>query len=137
MKREDLNYVLQYSDLGKLESLYKKIDQNVGVTVVNKPTSQTLLVPVKDPISGGEFYSGEVLVTSSIVAVDTHQGWSMVQDDNEELSLYIAVIDAVFETKEFEKEISEIYNQTLEKINNKNKILNKKVNSTRVNFDLM
>jgi alpha-D-ribose 1-methylphosphonate 5-triphosphate synthase subunit PhnG len=137
MQREELNFVLQHSDLTKLESLYKKIDKTHGVTVVNQPTSQTLLVPIKDPISGGEFYAGEVLVTSSIVSVDNAQGWAMVQDDNEKLSLYIASIDAVFESKEFENEINELYQETLQTIEKEKAIINQKVNSTKVSFDLM
>ena len=137
MQREDLNYVLQHSNVEKLKSLYIKIDKKLGVTVVNQPTSQTLLVPVKDPISDGEFYSGEVLVTSSIVSVNNNQGWSMVQDDNESLSLYIATIDAVFETKEFNEEITALYFESVKQIEKMNKILNQKVNSTRVSFDLM
>lgn len=137
MKREDLNYVLQHSDIEKLQSLYKKIDKRLGITIVNQPTSQTLLVPVKDPISGGEFYSGEVLVTSSIVSVNNNQGWSMVQDDNKYLSLYIAAIDAVFDLQEFDSDIKTLYNESLERIEKQNKILNQKVNSTRVSFDLM
>jgi alpha-D-ribose 1-methylphosphonate 5-triphosphate synthase subunit PhnG len=137
MQREELNFVLQHSDLTKLESLYKKIDKTHGVTVVNQPTSQTLLVPIKDPISGGEFYAGEVLVTSSIVSVNNAQGWAMVQDDNEKLSLYIASIDAVFESKEFENEINELYQETLQTIEKEKAIINQKVNSTKVSFDLM
>lgn len=62
-------------------------------------------MPVKDPISGGEFYAGEVLVTSTIVEVNKNKGWSMVQDENDQLSLYIATLDAVFENKEFKDDI--------------------------------
>jgi alpha-D-ribose 1-methylphosphonate 5-triphosphate synthase subunit PhnG len=137
MQREELNFVLQYCDLEKLELLYKKIDTTFGVTVINQPTSQTLLVPIKDPISGGEFYAGEVLVTSAIVSVNNSQGWAMVQDDNEKLSLYIASIDAVFESKRFEDEINELYEETLKIIEKEKAILNQKVNSTKVSFDLM
>jgi len=137
IKREELTFILQHSDMVKLEAIYKKIDQIYGVTIINQPTSQTLMVPIKDPISDGEFYAGEVLVTSSIVSVTNEKGWAMVQDDNDKLSLYIASIDAVFESKNFEKEIAELYNETIQKIEKEKLILNQKVNSTRVSFDLM
>jgi alpha-D-ribose 1-methylphosphonate 5-triphosphate synthase subunit PhnG len=137
MKREELNYIFQHAKLEDIKQLHKKIDKKYGVVVINKPTSQTLLVPVKDPISQGEFYAGEALVTSTIVEVNKQKGWSMVQDDNEKISLYIATIDAVFDSKEFENEIKEIYEQTTKKLNKKRKQLNQKVNSTRVSFDLM
>jgi alpha-D-ribose 1-methylphosphonate 5-triphosphate synthase subunit PhnG len=61
----------------------------------------------------------------------------MVQDDNEKLSLYIASIDAVFESKEFENEINELYQETLQTIEKEKAIINQKVNSTKVSFDLM
>ncbi len=137
MKREELNYIFQHAKLEDIKQLHKKIDKKYGVVVINKPTSQTLLVPVKDPISQGEFYAGEALVTSTIVEVNKQKGWSMVQDDNEKISLYIATIDAVFDSKEFEDEIKDIYEQTTKKLEKKRKQLNQKVNSTRVSFDLM
>jgi alpha-D-ribose 1-methylphosphonate 5-triphosphate synthase subunit PhnG len=70
MEREEINFVFQFADLVQLEKLYNKIDKELGVNVINQPTSQTLLVPIKDPLSGGEFYAGEALVTSCIVEVD-------------------------------------------------------------------
>jgi alpha-D-ribose 1-methylphosphonate 5-triphosphate synthase subunit PhnG len=94
-------------------------------------------VPVKDPISGGEFYAGEVLVTSTIVEINKNKGWSMVQDENEQLSLYIATLDAVFENEEFKDDIIKLCKKTNKKMQEKKNILNRKVNSTRVSFDLM
>ncbi len=137
IQREDLNYILQQAPLEKLEKLYRKVDESFGVTVLSQPSSQTLLVPVKDPISGGEFYAGEVLVTSTIVEVNKNKGWSMVQDENEQLSLYIASLDAVFEEKDFKNEIITLCLETNNYIQEQKNILNKKVNSTRVSFDLM
>jgi alpha-D-ribose 1-methylphosphonate 5-triphosphate synthase subunit PhnG len=137
MEREEINFVFQFADLVQLEKLYNKIDKELGVNVINQPTSQTLLVPIKDPLSGGEFYAGEALVTSCIVEVDKVQGWSMVQDNNSLLSLYIATIDAVFDRGEFSNEIKNLYIQVREKLEDENKKTNQKVNATKVNFDLM
>jgi alpha-D-ribose 1-methylphosphonate 5-triphosphate synthase subunit PhnG len=137
IQREDLNYILQEAELEKLEKLYKKIDKKLGITILSNPSSQTLLVPVKDPISGGEFYAGEVLVTSTIVEINKNKGWSMVQDENVQLSLYIATLDAVFENEEFKDDIIKLCKKTNKKMQERKNILNKKVNSTRVSFDLM
>lgn len=137
IQREDLNYILQEAQIEKLEKLYKKIDKKLGITILSNPSSQTLLVPVKDPISGGEFYAGEVLVTSTIVEINKNKGWSMVQDENVQLSLYIATLDAVFENEEFKDDIIKLCKKTNKKMQEKKNILNKKVNSTRVSFDLM
>jgi alpha-D-ribose 1-methylphosphonate 5-triphosphate synthase subunit PhnG len=138
IQREDLNYILQQVPIDILENIYKKVDTKFNITILSQPSSQTLLVPVKDPISGGEFYAGEVLVTSTIVEVNKNKGWSMVQDENEKLSLFIATLDAVFEQNdEIKDEIITLCIKTKKYIEEEKNILNKKVNSTRVNFDLM
>ena len=137
MKREEINDLTQLVQIEKLEQLYKKIDENYKVQVLTAPTEQTLLVPVKDPISGSDFYAGEVLVTSTIVQVENTKGWSMVMDTNEKLSLFTAVLDAAFEANIFKDEIVSTLTQASKDEVSKKEDENQKVNSTRVSFDLM
>lgn len=137
MKREDINHLGQLVSLEKLEILYKKIKKAYDVKILTTPTEQTLLVPVKDPISNGTFYAGEVLVTSTIVQVEDTKGWSMVMDTNEKLSLYIAVLDACYEKNIFKDEIKNLLKQAKKENEKETKKQNQKVNSTRVSFDLM
>lgn len=137
MKREDINDLAQLVQLDELENLYKKIDKNYQVKILTKPTEQTLLVPVRDPISGGSFYAGEVLVTSTIVQVEETKGWSMVMDVNEGLSLFTAVLDACFEKGIYKDEIEFLLLNAQSKKVEEVKKRNKKVNSTKVSFDLM
>lgn len=137
MKREDVNSLSQLVQIEKLEELYKKIDNKFNVKVLTAPTEQTLLVPVKDPISGSDFYAGEVLVTSTIVQVENTKGWSMVMDSNEELSLFTAVLDASFEANIFKDEIVSILEEAKAFDIKKKEKENQKVNATRVSFDLM
>lgn len=137
MKREDINSFAQLVKIEELKKLYEKIDENHGVKILTAPTEQTLLVPVKDPISNGSFYAGEVLVTSTIVQVKDTKGWAMVMDSNEELSLYIATLDACFEANIYKDEITNILEKAKNKDDEKNSKINQKVNSTRVSFDLL
>jgi len=137
MLREEINDLAQEVAIKNLEELYKKIDENYKIQVLTAPTEQTLLVPVKDPISSGEFYAGEVLVTSTIVQVEDCKGWSMVMDSNEKLSLYVAVLDASFESNIYRNEIKTLLEKVKEEKVLKQKAINQKVNSTRVSFDLM
>lgn len=137
MKREDINSFAQLVKIEELKKLYEKIDENYGVKILTAPTEQTLLVPVKDPISNGSFYAGEVLVTSTIVQVKDTKGWAMVMDSNEELSLYIATLDACFEANIYKDEITNILEKAKNKDDKKNSKINQKVNSTRVSFDLL
>lgn len=137
MKREDINHLAQLVQVDKLKKLYEKIDKNFKVKILTAPSEQTLLVPVKDPITGGSFYSGEVLVTSTIVQIQEEKGWSMVMDSNEDLSLYVAVLDACFEKKIYKDEIKDLLKEAKKIEEKKNKKINRKVNSTRVSFDLL
>lgn len=137
MKREDINNLAQLVQFEKLENLYKKIDEKNKVQVLTPPTEQTLLVPVKDPISKSDFYAGEVLVTSTIVQVNDTKGWSMVMDTNERLSLVTAVIDAAYEADIFKNEIISVLQEAENQDNLEKEKTNQKVNSTRVSFDLM
>lgn len=137
MKREDINNLAQLVPVIELEEFYGEIDKNYKVKVLTKPTEQTLLVPVKDPISKGEFYAGEVLVTSTIVQVEDTKGWSMVMDLNEKVSLYAAVLDACFEANIYKEKIQALLLDAKRKYEQEIENKNRKVNSTRVSFDLM
>ncbi len=105
MEREELNFFLQQADPDELLALCQKIEGRATVVKVKKPTPQTLLVPVTDPVNGGTFYGGEVLVTSALVQVNGVNGWSMVMDDNPELAQLVAVLDAALAAGIDEEEI--------------------------------
>lgn len=139
MPREALNFLLQHASLITLQDLYKKIKKHHDVTILQPPTQQTLLQPIKDPISQGEFYGGEILVTTSVVTVGekTDKGWAMVLDDNEKMSLYIAVCDGAYGAGYFKDEIKKLAKKAECTIKDAQKIENQKVNATKVSFDLM
>lgn len=139
MKREELNYILQKANIKELKKLYKAIKEKYEVKILLAPVQQTLLQPVHDPISEGKFYSGEILVTTTIVSVENHEqkGWSMVLDNNEKTSLYIAVCDGAFGANYFKHEIENLINNTKKEILKEKKSINKKINATKVSFDLM
>lgn len=137
MKREDVNFLLQELDEEELEPLFQKIKESYPVQINQDPTPQTLLLPVADPVTEGQFHGGEVLVTTCFVKVNDRDGWAMVMDNNRELALRIAVIDGAYDAGYYADEIRSL----MEKGNSiRNELIarqNKDVNSTRVNFDLM
>lgn len=139
MQREKLNFLLQKADFEKLHILYKKIKKEHKVTLLQSPTQQTLLQPIHDPISQGEFYGGEILVTTTIVTIDnnTNKGWAMVLDDNPKRSLYIAVCDGAFGAGFLKDEIKKLAKEATDNIKESQTKENQKVNSTRVSFNLM
>lgn len=137
MEREQLNFYLQQVDGSELFSLRNRIEHDAKVELIQKPVSQTLLVPVKDPINRGSFYSGEVLVSSAIVQVNSINGWSMVMDDDPELAVTIAVLDGAFSADVRKDEIIELARQGMEQIQARETEQNARINATRVNFDLL
>lgn len=137
MRREDINYFAQHAKDEDLKKLYEKICKNTEVRLLSNPTEQTLLVPVKDPISGGNFYGGEVLVTSCIIKIGLHKGWAMVMDIDEKKALHVATLDGAWEADILKDDIKKLVKNVKEKLDKKTKKLNQKVNSTRVSFDLM
>lgn len=137
MKREDVNFLANLAKEEELEVFCEKVSKKFDVSVLSAPNEQTLLVPVKDPISGGSFYGGEVLVTSCLVQVDDTKGWSMIMDIDKKKAFYVAMLDACFAKDIFKSDIVNLLMKVENRVKEQKSKLNKKVNSTRVSFDLM
>jgi alpha-D-ribose 1-methylphosphonate 5-triphosphate synthase subunit PhnG len=137
MKREDLNYYLQKVPEQEILRLCEKISNKATVEIIQKPTRQTLLLPVKDPINKGSFFSGEVLVTSTIVQVNNENGWAMVLDENDELSRAVAILDGAFAAGILQQPILRLAEIGKNIIRDEEEKINRKVEDTRVSFDLM
>lgn len=137
MTRDDLNYCLQQAELPELELLCTKVRKTARVELIRKPTSQTLLLPVHDPINQGSFYGGEVLATSCIMQVNGNNGWAMVMDDAPEMCLAVATLDAAYAADMYKQDIIELAEQAKKRDIDKAAKRNTKVNSTRVSFDLL
>lgn len=137
MKREELNFYLQQAPTDELLTLCKNVALEAQVTRIQKPTQQTLLLPVKDPITDGEFISGEVLVTSAIVQVDGVNGWAMVMDDNSELAEAVATLDGAFAAGMYTNRIIALAKTGKCNIEDTQATENRKAENTRVSFDLM
>ena len=137
MKREELNFFLQKVPEAELGALCEKVTSKAQVALIQKPTQQTLLLPVKDPITNGEFISGEVLVTSAIVQVNSVNGWAMVMDQQSELARLIATLDGAFAAGVYTQQIIRLVEQGKDTWEDELAEENQKVEDTRVSFDLM
>lgn len=144
VKREDLNFYLQNVSLKVLEDLEQEICQNVRCEILQSPSEQTLMLPVKDPISEGEFYGGEILVCTTYVQLhkdkQSSQGFAMVLDCNQGISRCIAVMDAYVGLNLGDALTQKIYNlvqQAKQEKEAQEAQRNKKVDATRVQFELM
>jgi phosphonate C-P lyase system protein PhnG len=137
MEREQLNYFLQQVEIEELLALSDAVEKQAEVELLRKPTSQTLLVPVHDPINQGSFISGEILVTSALVQVNTINGWSMVMDDTPETAVSIAILDGAFAAGILSEEIQQLALRGKENTEKEQAELNTRVHATRVAFDLL
>jgi len=137
MEREQINESLQFLPLDELTELCRIIEGNSRVERLRKPTLQTMLLPVTDPITGGSFYCGEILVTSAITRVNGHNGWSMVLDDNPELADTIALIDAAFAADLYHTEIAALVASGSLRKSTLDADERMKTEATRVAFDLL
>ena len=137
MEREQLNYFLQQVEVEELLALSDAVEKQAEVELLRKPTSQTLLVPVHDPINQGSFISGEILVTSALVQVNTINGWSMVMDDTPETAVSIAILDGAFAAGILREEIQQLALRGKENTEKEQAELNTRVHATRVAFDLL
>ena len=137
MEREELSFYMQKAPATEVSRLRKIIETRATVQLIQKPTPQTLLVPVKDPINGGEFLGGEVLVTSAFVSVDGHNGWAMVMDDSPESATSLAIIDGAIGADICVDEIMAIGERGRLSHDQAKKDTNKQASTTRVAFDLL
>lgn len=62
MEREELNFLMQKAPADEVKQLCREIESKATIQHIQKPTPQTLLVPVKDPINGGELSSSQCLI---------------------------------------------------------------------------
>lgn len=137
MEREHLNFYLQQADGTELAALCTRIEAEAEVELLRKPTAQTLLVPVHDPVNGGSFIGGEVLVTSAIVQVNAVGGWAMVMDDNPTLAVSVATLDAAFAAGIRIDEIVLLALRSKDLHDRKVSARNSRVRGTKVAFDLL
>lgn len=137
MEREQLNYYLQQADEREVTALSTAVEEHAPVEIVQKPISQTLMVPIRDPINNGSFYGGEVLVTSAIVKVGEIKGWAMVMDDTPGRAVAGAILDGAFAAGILREEIAALARKGKALLDEKNGELNARVRATRVAFDLL
>ena len=137
MEREQLIFYLQHADSSEIATLQRRIEEQAEVELIQKPTAQTLLVPVRDPINQGSFISGEVLTTSAIVQVNKVNGWAMVMDVNDDLAVATATLDGAFAADICRSEIVALARQGQAKIEEEHNLLNARVKTTKVAFDLL
>lgn len=87
--------------LANPETLEKLADAGLAgegkVRVLQEPATALMMMEATDPVSGGSFYAGEVLVTSCQVEVGGKVGCVIVVGDEPERARAAAILDALLQ----------------------------------------
>lgn len=67
------------------------------IRVLQEPSTALMMMETGDPVSGGTFYAGEVLVTSCQAEVDGKVGCVVVVGDEPERARAAAILDAILQ----------------------------------------
>lgn len=137
MIREKHNFFLQQAKQDEIYALCQQIKCRADVQIIQRPTAQTLMLPVNDPVNQGSFYGGEVLVSSAIVRVNNVDGWAMVMDEMPVSALSLAILDAAWAAGVEQNSIDRLVLQGEKRHKENIKNTETEVAATRVSFDLM
>jgi alpha-D-ribose 1-methylphosphonate 5-triphosphate synthase subunit PhnG len=92
--RPRLSRLCALGDATRLERLATEVGAGHPVVTVQEPTTELVLMESADPVSGGSFYVGDVLLTTALVEIDGAVGCGVVMGDEPARAQAAAVLDA-------------------------------------------
>lgn len=96
--RQRISRVCALGEAATLDRLAAAIVANAATVVpLQEPLTELVLMETADPVEGGSFYLGEVLVTSALLEVDGRVGVAVVVGDEPERARAAAAIDAAMQ----------------------------------------
>jgi alpha-D-ribose 1-methylphosphonate 5-triphosphate synthase subunit PhnG len=109
-----------------------------NVRTLQEPATALMMMESADPVSGGSFYVGEVLVTSCQVEIDGRLGCVIVVGDEPRRARAGAILDAMMQgpPKAFVSVIEQLAKEE-EKIDTTQRIEWNLASRTRVKFETM
>jgi alpha-D-ribose 1-methylphosphonate 5-triphosphate synthase subunit PhnG len=86
------------ADVRLLQELAQRVVATAErVEILQEPAPSLVMMEVSDPVSGGSFYAGEVLVTSCQAMVDGRLGCATAVGDDEDRARAAALLDAALQ----------------------------------------
>jgi alpha-D-ribose 1-methylphosphonate 5-triphosphate synthase subunit PhnG len=138
MNRKKRTEILIKGSRNIAKRLSEEIEAKYEVRIIEEPNCGLVMIKMREGAQNSLFYLGEILVTEAKVQINNKLGIGILSGNDEELSYYLAVVDAAYNAglKEVEdwEEILIKEEITIEEELQKeqNKIL-----MTKVNFDTM
>ncbi len=138
MKKQKMFSIMAATDAGIIHKMAEKISSKYEVTIIKKPSKTLTMIKMREPVKKSLFYLGEVMVTETIVEINSIKGMAVTMGDDFDKVLSMAVIDCGFNNKfpemqAIEKELEQIYAKQLDRKEKENALHLK----TMVNFNSM
>lgn len=120
------------------EKLAASIERNYSINILSKPQEALVMVKMRENAKKSLFYLGEVLVTETKVQIGGSIGIGVIIGHDEEMSYWLAIIDAAYQshlkdTEEWES----ILLEAERKIEAERKQKHAEILKTKVNFETM
>lgn len=138
MNRRERTRILIESRNNISKKIADEIRQNYEVNIIQEPENGLTMIKVRETAKKQLFYLGEVIIIEAKCSIDGVIGVGIVANDDEDLVLNLAIIDAAYN-----KEIKEIdkYDRMLEEekinIDKYQEEINQEILQTKVDFTTM
>ncbi|MBU5487723.1 phosphonate C-P lyase system protein PhnG [Clostridium sp. MSJ-8] len=138
MNRRERTRILIESKNNVAQKIADDIRQNYEINIIQEPENGLTMVKVRETAKKQLFYLGEVIIIEAKCSIDGVIGIGIVANDDEDLVLNLAIIDAAYN-----KEIKEIdkYDRMLEEekinIDKYQEEINQEILQTKVDFTTM
>ncbi len=138
MKKQKMFSIMASSKAETIHEMAKEISSKYDVTIIKKPSKTLTMIKMREPVKKSLYYLGEVMVTETIVEINSIKGMAVTMGDDFDKVLSMAIIDCGFNNKfpemqEIEKKLEKIYQKQLDRKEKENALHLK----TMVNFNSM
>ncbi len=121
-----------------IHKMAQTISSKYDVTIIKKPSKTLTMIKMREPVKKSLYYLGEVMVTETIVEINSIKGMAVTMGDDFDKVLSMAIIDSGFnnnfpEMKEIEASLESIHKQQMNRKEKENALHLK----TMVNFNSM
>lgn len=138
MNRRRRTEILIKGSIELVRKMYIEIYEKYEIEIIEEPNNGLVMIKMREEAQKSLFYIGEVLVTEAKVQIYDKLGIGIVNGNNSELSLWLAVIDAAYNAELEEIKNWKILLEAEElKINGEMKKYQSEILLTKVDFELM
>jgi alpha-D-ribose 1-methylphosphonate 5-triphosphate synthase subunit PhnG len=130
--------IFALADVRVLQELAQRVVATAErVEILQEPAPSLVMMEVSDPVSGGSFYAGEVLVTSCQALIDGRLGYATAIGDDEDRARAAALLDAALQNPATDWTLCEQLADEARRIETAHRTESALAARTRVQFETM